>query len=446
MSRLQISNAGSSSRVTPRFHRATATWRAAICLIFFLLFLCNVSAIRSQSAATPITAASPDAQTPARQQPQLSPASPPTGASRCIPCHPAEVAGYARSAMAHSLRRPGQEPDGTVNAHGSKITMYSTAAGYWQRWENGGDQAEYHIDWVVGSGNHAKGYLVDIGGHLFQSPVAYYQSRQSYDLAPGYEHQPDPDFTRPIREECVLCHSGNALHVSGTLNEYRSPVFPVSEEAITCERCHGPAEKHLADPHAGNIVNPAKLDPVARDSICEQCHLFGVARVANPGKQLRDFVPGERAEDVFTTYHDANPTGAFKVISHVEQLALSACARNSNGHLWCGTCHDPHDKPLQPVAYYRSVCLTCHAAKFPAAASHPPKDSDCLSCHMPRRDAKDGGHSAFTDHRIQRRQESLPDAPTDTGITAWREPSPDLQRRNRGIAYIDAGMQRKSPP
>jgi photosynthetic reaction center cytochrome c subunit len=345
--------------------------------------------------------------------------------------------------MAHSLRRPGQEPDGTVTAHGSKITVYSTPTGYWQRWENGGDQSEYRIDWVVGSGNHASGYLVDIGGHLFQSPVAYYKSRQSYDLAPGYEHQPDPDFTRPIREECVLCHSGTALHVAGTLNQYRSPAFPASEEAITCARCHGPAEKHLANPRAGNIVNPAKLEPAARDSVCEQCHLFGVARVPNPGKNLSDFVAGQRAEEVFTTYHDANPTGAFKVISHVEQLALSACARNSNGRLWCGTCHDPHDKPLQPVAYYRSVCLTCHAAKFPAAA-HPAKDSDCLSCHMPRREAKDGGHSAFTDHRIQRRPESLPDAPADGGIAAWRQPAPDLQARNLGIAYIDAGMQRKS--
>ena len=362
--------------------------------------------------------------------------------------------------MANSLRRPGQEPDGTVSAHGSKITMYSTPAGYWQRWENGGDQSDYRIDWVVGSGNHASGYLVDIGGHLFQSPVAYYKSRQSYDLAPGYENQPDPDFTRPIREECVLCHSGNALYVTGTLNEYRAPIFPASEEAITCKRCHGPAGKHLADPRAGNIVNPAKLEPAARDSICEQCHLFGVARVPNPGKQLSDFVPGERTEDIFTTYHDANSTGTFKVISHVEQLALSACARNSNGRLWCGTCHDPHniphidpqnnsnDKSLQPMAYYRAVCLTCHAAKFPAAAAHPAKDSDCISCHMPHRDAKDGGHSAFTDHRIQRRPESQPvsppDAPADSGIAAWREPAPELRVRNLGIAYIDAGMQRKS--
>ncbi len=63
---------------------------------------------------------------------------------------------------------------------------------------------------------------------------------------------------------------------------------------------------------------------------------------------------------------------------------------------------------------------------------------------MPRRDAKDGGHTAFTDHRIQRRPETQPDLPPDAGIAAWREPSPDLQARNLGIAYIDVGMQRHS--
>ncbi|MGH9644206.1 MAG: tetratricopeptide repeat protein, partial [Terriglobales bacterium] len=402
-----------------------------------LVLLCIVVSGRGQSADR---VASRQAQDPQTQAQSLAGA--PTGDSRCVYCHPSEVAGYARTTMAHSLRRASQEPDGVVSANGSKITMHSSALGYWQSWENGGDRRDYRVDFVIGSGRHASGYLVDIGGHLFQSPVAYYTSRHTYDLAPGYENVRDPDFTRPVSEACVLCHSGTALHVPGTLNEYQAPIFP--EETITCERCHGPVEKHLADPRAGTIINPAKLEPAARDSVCEQCHLFGAARVLNPGKEFSDYMPGQRLEDTYTIYHNAvprgSPAGAFKVISQAEQLALSVCARNSGGKLWCGTCHDPHDKPLQPVAYYRTRCLTCHTGNFPA--SHPNTESNCIGCHMPRRDAKDGGHTAFTDHRIQRRPDTRPDLPADTGIVAWREPVRELQKRNLGIAYIDVGMQR----
>jgi tetratricopeptide (TPR) repeat protein len=368
----------------------------------------------------------------------------PTGANRCLFCHTAEVEGYARSAMAHSLRRAEKEPDGTVTSGDTTIAMHSSAGGYWQRWEKGEDRNDYRIDYVVGSGSHASGFLTELGGHLFQSPVAYYPSRQAYDLAPGYEKQPDPDFTRPVSEECLFCHSGVALHIPGTLNQYRPPIFGAA--GITCERCHGPVEKHLADPRVGTIINPVKLEPAARDSICEQCHLFGAARVPNPGKKISDFIPGQRLEATYTIYHDAAPAGSplgdFKVISHVEQLALSACARNSGGRLWCGTCHNPHEKLADSAQYYRTQCLTCHTASLPV--SHPAKNSDCLGCHMPRRDAKDGGHAAFTDHRIQRRPAPQRDPPSDGTIAAWREPSPDLQQRNMGIALIDVGMQRHS--
>jgi photosynthetic reaction center cytochrome c subunit len=421
-----------------RSHRTRTAPIFAITLSVFLVFLSSASSGPGQSRRN----AAPKQDADALAQP---PPSEPTGASLCMFCHPAEVEGYARSAMAYSLRRAGQEPEGAVSAHGSKITVRSSPTGYWQRWENGGDSSDYRVDYVVGSGNHASGYLVDIGGHLFQSPVAFYTSRKSYDLAPGYENVPDPDFTRPVSEECVLCHSGTALHISGTLNQYRSPIFPA--EAISCERCHGPVGRHLADPRAGTIINPAKLEPVARDSVCEQCHLFGAARVPNPGKRLSDFIPGQRLEDTFTIYRNAVPpgasAGAFKVISHVEQLAMSACARNSGGRLWCGTCHDPHDKPPEPVQYYRARCLTCHTASFPPA--HPGRGTDCLGCHMPRRNAQDGGHTVFTDHRIQRRPEATQaDLPADADIAAWREPRPELQKRNLGIAYIDVGMQRHS--
>jgi photosynthetic reaction center cytochrome c subunit len=366
------------------------------------------------------------------------------GSERCITCHEAEVDGYANSAMAHSLRPAGQEPQGSVSVPDGKITAFSSATGDWQRLEAAGEVTDYRINYVIGSGNHANGYLVNLGNHLFQSPLAYYRSRQTYDLAPGYENVRSPDFTRPVGEGCVFCHSGSALNVPGTLNQYRSPAF--AAESISCERCHGPVEKHLADPRAGTIVNPAKLEPARRDSVCEQCHLFGVARVPNPGRSFNDFAAGQRLEDTFTVYRNTVPPGAapgaFKVISHVEQLALSACARNSSGKLWCGTCHDPHAKPREAVEFYRSRCLTCHTSEFPA--SHPAKNTDCVSCHMPKRDARDGGHTAFTDHRIQRRPAPQSELPADTDIAAWREPAPELQKRNLGIAYIDAGVQRRS--
>jgi photosynthetic reaction center cytochrome c subunit len=422
------------------FHRPTAVRNFRFGIAF--LFAVIIGVLPTLGQTPPKSSDRKNSLATAWQLPVSSPA----GADRCVICHRVEVQGYARSAMAHSLRRAGQEPEGKVTANGSTVTMHSSRDRYWQTWENGGDKTDYRVDYVVGSGNHASGYLVEIGGHLFQSPVAYYRSRQAYDLAPGFENTPNPDFTRPISEECLLCHSGTALHIPGTLNWYRSP--PFASEAISCERCHGPVEHHLADPRAGTIVNPAKLEPAARDSICEQCHLFGASRVPNPGKKLSDFVAGQRIEDTFTIYHDVAPEGApsgeIKVISHVEQLALSACSRNSAGRLWCGTCHDPHDKPQEPVAYYRARCLACHNQAFPA--SHPGKDTDCLGCHMPRRAAKDGGHSAFTDHRIQRRPQDVANSPAETRIAAWREPAPELARRNLGIAYIDVGTQRRSSP
>jgi len=348
--------------------------------------------------------------------------------------------------MAHSLRRAGQEPEGTVTTPDARVTMDSSPTGYWQRLHSGGDVTNYRIDYVIGSGNHASGYLLDLAGHLFQSPVAYYTSRHAYDLAPGYEGLANPDFTRPVAEGCLFCHSGSALHIPGTSNQYRSPAF--SAEAITCARCHGSAEKHLSDPRAGTIINPAKLEPAARDSICEQCHLLGVGRVLNPGKKFSDFRPGQPLEDVFTTYQNVSVSGSdaekFKVISHVEQLARSTCARKSEGRLWCGTCHDPHNKPAEPVAFFRAKCLSCHMEKLPA--SHPDQQSNCIGCHMPRRDAKDGGHSAFTDHRIQRRPDAQQPLPETTDIAAWREPAPDLQKRNLGIAYVNVGAERRSPP
>jgi len=154
---------------------------------------------------------------------------------------------------------------------------------------------------------------------------------------------------------------------------------------------------------------------------------------------------GQRAEEVFTTYVASRPDGkSIKVVSHFEQLARSLCARQSAGKLWCGTCHNPHDKPLQAIAeYYRGRCLSCHGTTLEAAHAAPGRD--CVSCHMPRQQASDGGHTVFTDHRIARnpgRDEPL-DRPAS--IVAWRQPAdPSLGRRNLALAFARVGMERQS--
>ncbi len=313
-----------------------------------------------------------------------------------------------------------------------------------QRLERNGIAAEHRIDYVIGSGSHAFGYLVQAGDALFQSPLSYYTQRRLWDLAPGYERTREPDFNRPVTDECLYCHAGRPRPKPETVNRYEQP--PFAEEGISCDRCHGPAEAHLERPSAANIVNPRKLPPRRRESVCEQCHLGGEARILNPGRQFGDFRPGQELEEVWSTYVPDVPPGpaggTFKVVSHSQQLARSACARKSSGKMWCGTCHDPHEKPEPPSTYYRARCLACHGEALVGRHSKPA--DDCTGCHMQRRSAQDGGHTAFTDHEILRRPRTGGGSAPRGRLAAWREPAGPLAKRNLGLAYLTAGRRGQS--
>ena len=364
-------------------------------------------------------------------------------ANPCAVCHPREVAGYMRTGMARSLRR-GVEgvPNSSFTHRSSQTTFTITHSGMQQGIERHGVRADHHIDFVVGSGSHALGFLVKAGDYLFQSPISFYNRRAVWDVAPGYEQYPAPDFTRPVTLGCVLCHAGKPLPMAGNNNGFEPAVF--AEEGISCERCHGPSEQHLRSPSRNNIVNPKKLPPPARESVCEQCHLSGEARILNPGLQFADFRPGMALEEVYTIYvNQRDPVTSeeesVKVIGHVEQLALSACVRKSSDRMWCGTCHDPHDPPDNPRQYYRSRCLSCHGG---IEQSHAGPAEDCVGCHMRSRPAADGGHTAFTDHHITRRPE-LPGTgkAASTKLVAWRDAPAALDARNLGLAHLAVGRR-----
>ncbi len=69
---------------------------------------------------------------------------------------------------------------------------------------------------------------------------------------------------------------------------------------------------------------------------------------------------------------------------------------------------------------------------------------DCVACHTPSRPARDGGHTAFTDHRIVKQ----PGAGVHTGherLVAWRDPLNTLADRNLKLAYITVGERDHVP-
>lgn len=155
------------------------------------------------------------------------------------------------------------------------------------------------------------------------------------------------------------------------------------------------------------MVNPAKLAPAARDSICAQCHLSGEVRVPKTGKlESQALTPGEILDDILTVFVRRGSPSELRVTSHVENLAQSACKRLSGDKMWCATCHDPHTmpQPAAKAAYFRGKCLTCHKVQDCRATQETRRanSDDCTACHMPRVPASDVEHVVFTDHSIPR--------------------------------------------
>lgn len=298
---------------------------------------------------------------------------------------------------------------------------------------------EYDIPAFVGSGRTGRSYLASIRGYLFQSPVSFYAARGGWAMSPGYDADPNADFTRPVELECLQCHAGGVRPVVGTRNRYHNPA--ASLEPISCDRCHGQADQHMSKPSRGTIVNPARLPPRARASVCEQCHVAGEVRVPNPGLSVADFRPGMVLEEAWTVYVLEREKGAavseVKAVSHAELLALSACAQASQGEMWCGTCHNPHDPVTDPASPYRDRCIDCHGGEL--LETHEPPTDGCVSCHMPRLSANNVAHAALTDHEILREPRRQSGRPGARRVTAWREPPAGLRKRNFGLASIEMG-------
>lgn len=357
------------------------------------------------------------------------------GSRVCGGCHGEIYRKYSSTPMALSSGSAASAPvpDGSFTANRG----YSYTVAH----RNGNLLLEFgaeirELKYVVGSGAAARSYLLSVDDFLFEAPATYYSRLRAWAPSPGYERYNYPFLTRAIAPACLDCHATGVQAIAGTQNGYQPE--PFAEGGVGCERCHGPGAAHAASAKAVDIVDPARLEPRRRDSVCAQCHLSGEIRIDRAGKSVRDFRAGEDLSGYTVAFVRAGSPDR-KVTSHVENLAQSRCSRESAGRLWCGTCHDPHSTApaVDKVAWFRSKCRTCHAADVCR------RGPNCIECHMPKSAVRDADHVVYTDHSIPRNPITRhAAAPRSTALVPFGDAS--ATGRDLGLAYAIVALREQN--
>jgi len=149
-----------------------------------------------------------------------------------------------------------------------------------------------------------------------------------------------------VSSACLDCHSDYADNLKKTVHKLDPAKADSKLPQVFCTNCHGEATKHLEEPSAENIINPAKSKIFDLVKTCSACH----------------------ASDHVREFSEAN--------IHFRQ------------NIGCLNCHSIHQSKAEALLLMPSVslCLSCHTEikqKLASPSRHPVNDRvvKCIDCH-----------------------------------------------------------------
>jgi len=104
------------------------------------------------------------------------------------------------------------------------------------------------IRWAMGASSAiGQTYILEKDGGFYESRVSYFSELDGLDLTLGASNSAPTNLLDAAGRrmnhnddlQCLGCHATNAAHAGELTLDKMTP-------GVRCERCHGPAEKHLA--------------------------------------------------------------------------------------------------------------------------------------------------------------------------------------------------------
>jgi predicted CXXCH cytochrome family protein len=311
------------------------------------------------------------------------------GSAACQKCHEQIYQHWKRTPMANVVRDPREHPEAIIpdlatNNVSPRFKKEDIAFVYGSVWK--------------------QRYFTKIGDDYFPEPAQWDVTNHAwkpYFVAKGTDwwepFYPSDNMKRPTGPTCDGCHSV----------DYNIQTKKVAEWNVGCEKCHGPGSEHVEHATRGNTLNPARMDYVAANDTCIQCHSQGRPLTSpiegnyydwpvgyHVGQNLRDYWQLEDhklGEQSFTHFADGT---AHKNRMQGNDFAQSVMYRRG---VTCFDCHDVHgtENYAQLRMPVDKICLDCHepgsrngprTATLEEHTHHKAGSagSQCVACHMPK--------------------------------------------------------------
>jgi len=309
-------------------------------------------------------------------------------APACATCH-LEARCQPATSMGHALETA--EESKVLSTH--PLLTFKNGS-YLYRIERKGGQSLYSvrngnqtltmpIRWAMGASSAiGQTYILEKDGQLYESRVSYFSELKRLGLTMGAQESAPTNIVdaagrlmgRDDKLQCFGCHATNAA-------QGRQLTLGELTPGIQCERCHGPAQKHLAG-MADGASNPVKMKHLSAMSteqvsnFCGQCHRTWEEIVLLGRLDITDLR--------FQPY----------------RLAGSKCYDADDPRVSCLACHDPHQEVDTHTSDYDAKCQACRDGGKPRATACKVAANNCVSCHMPKIELP-GAHHKFSDHRIR---------------------------------------------